>query len=118
MTSPAVRATPVSLRKLALRCAALSNQVAPELPAVSVSPWQASGNAANTVNARGRTASEAMQTRMTANGSKLIITADQYEAMDRAAADKLSQVPMHAGSPATARGPGADGGAGGSGMPR
>ncbi|CQD02131.1 MULTISPECIES: type VII secretion target [Mycobacterium] len=114
MTSPVLRVTPASLREFAQRCEALSGQVAPALPAETISAWQSTGAAASTVNAGMRTVGTACKSRMTANGSKLIKAASAYQNQDDHSAQRLTAVGSHL--PA---GSGTDGGAGGlpSGIP-
>ncbi|WP_082134157.1 type VII secretion target [Mycolicibacter heraklionensis] len=114
MTSPVLRVTPVSLRDLAQRCAALSGQVAPALPAASASAWQSSGAATSCVNTGASSVGTASRSRMTASSNKLSIAAQQYETMDHNGAATLAAVPQHAGGLPTLvpRNSGADGGAG------
>ncbi|UVO11641.1 type VII secretion target [Mycobacterium sp. SVM_VP21] len=114
MTSPVLRVTPVSLRELAQRCAALSGQVAQALPAASASAWQASGAATSSVNTGASSAGTVSRSRMSANSSKLSIAAREYEAMDHNGAAALAAVPQHAGGlpSLTPRSSGVDGGAG------
>ncbi|BBZ22921.1 type VII secretion target [Mycolicibacter hiberniae] len=121
MTSPALRVTPVSLRTLAQRCAALSGQVAPALPAASGSAWQSSGAAARTTNVATSMAATALRSRMTASSAKLATAAHEYETMDNNGAAALAAVPQGGGrfTPLVPRGTGVDGGAaGGLGTPR
>ncbi|MEB3033870.1 type VII secretion target [[Mycobacterium] nativiensis] len=119
MTSPALRVTPGDLHELAQRCRALAAGIAPTLPAVSASAWQASGAAASSVNAGGSNAAAAMRGRITANAGKLTTAAHEYEAMDNDGAAALAAVPQ-GGPGITPLVPrlGADGGAGGFGVPR
>lgn len=119
MTSPVLRVTPVSLRELAQRCTSLSDQVAPALPAAPASAWQATGAAADSVNAGASAAATAMRGRMTASSGKLTTAARGYEAMDHAGAAALAAVPQH-GTGLSLAVPhyGADGGGGGRGTPR
>ncbi|PQM53732.1 hypothetical protein C5U48_02675 [Mycolicibacter virginiensis] len=114
MTSPVLRVTPVSLRTLAQRCAALSGQVAPALPAASGSAWQSSGAATSSVNTGASSVGTASRSRMTASSNKLSIAAQQYESMDHDGAATLAAVPRHAGGLPTLvpRNSGVDGGAG------
>ncbi|WP_409429282.1 hypothetical protein [Mycobacterium sp. SMC-11] len=114
MTTPVLRVTPVSLRTLAQRCAALSGQVAPALPAASGSAWQASGAATSSVNAGASSAGSASRSRMTANSNKLSTAAREYESMDHDGAAVLAAVPQHGASLPTLvpRSSGVDGGAG------
>lgn len=65
MTSP-LRVTPVSLRELAQRCAALAEGVAPAPPAVTRCGWQTSSTATSSVNAGGSKAAAAMRGRTAA----------------------------------------------------
>lgn len=121
MTSPVLRVTPVSLRNLAQRCAALSGQVAPTMPAASGSAWQSSGAAARAANVVTSTAATALRGRMTASSGKLTTAAHEYEAMDTNGAAALAAVPQGGGNftPLVPRGTGVDrGAAGGLGTPR
>lgn len=121
MTSPLLRVTAVSLRELAQRCEALANGVAPNLPAASASPWQASGAATSTVNAATSTAATAIRGRMTANSNKLGTAAHDYEAMDNDGATALAAVRRGGAgiTPLVPRGSAIDGGAAsGFGAPR
>lgn len=121
MTSPVLRVTPASLRELAQRCEALSGQVAPTLPAVSASTWQASGAATSTVSAGTSKAAAALQGRMTASSNKLRTAAHDHEAMDNHGAADLSAVARGGAgfTPLVPRGSGIDAGAaGGFGAPR
>jgi hypothetical protein len=122
MTSPApLQVTPASLRELAQRCQALAARVAPMLPAVTASGWQASAAAASTANTGGAKTAAAMQGRMTAASNKLTTAAHDYEAMDNDGAAALAAVSRRAAgfTPLAPRGSGADGGAAaGFGLPR
>ncbi|MEB3070377.1 hypothetical protein [[Mycobacterium] vasticus] len=120
MTSPVQRVTPVWLRELAQRCETLVGRVAPALPAVTASDWQASGASVNTVNAGGTMAAAAVRGRMTASAGKLTKAAHEYEAKDNDGAAALAAVPRGVAgfTPLVPRGSGTDGGAAGLGMPR
>ncbi|WP_082947023.1 type VII secretion target [Mycolicibacter sinensis] len=121
MTSPGLRVTPASLRELARRCGTLADGIAPPVPAVSASAWQASGAAAGSINAGSSNASAAMRGRMAASSRRLTIAAHEYEAMDNGGAAALAAVPQGGAgiTPMAPRGSGADGGtAGGFGIPR
>lgn len=120
MTSPVLRVTPAGLRELAQRCGALAAGVAPTLPSVRASVWQASAAAAGTVNADGSKAAVAMRGRMTANAGKLTTAAHEYESTDNDGAAALATVPQGGAgiTPLVPRGSGVDGGsAGGFGTP-
>ncbi|WP_152665352.1 hypothetical protein [Mycobacterium sp. UM_Kg1] len=121
MTSPVLRVSPLSLRTLAQRCAALPGQVAPPLPAASGSAWQSSGAAASTTRVVTSTAATALSGRMTASSGKLTNAAHEYEAMDDNGAAALAAVPQGGGrfTPLVPRGSGVDCGAAvGLGTPR
>ena len=97
MTSPVLRVTPVSLHTLAQRCAALSGQVAPALPAACASAWQSSSVAASSVNAGASSAATASRSRMAASSNRLGTAAREYESMDHDGAAAPAAVPQHAG---------------------
>ncbi|MGV0626916.1 hypothetical protein [Mycolicibacter minnesotensis] len=118
MTSPALQTTPAGLRELAQRCTELASQVAPSLPEVTASAWQATGAATTTVNTGAGKTALSMRGRMTARANKLSSAANQYEAMDHDAAGALAAVPQRPEPPALPTKTGADGGAGGLGIPR
>lgn len=115
MSSPVLQVTPVSLRELAQRCAVLSGQVAPTMPAASASAWQSSGAAASTMKVDTSTAATALSGRMTTSAGKLTKAAQEYEAMDQSGAAALAAVPQGGGNftPMVPRGSGVDGGAAG-----
>ncbi|MEB3034558.1 type VII secretion target [[Mycobacterium] nativiensis] len=114
MTSPVLRVTPVSLRELAQRCAALSGQVAPALPTTTSAAWQSSGAATSSINTGASSVGAASKTRMIATSNKLGTAAGEYESMDHYGAAALAAVPQHAGGLPSLipRSSGVDGGAG------
>ncbi|WP_067972617.1 hypothetical protein [Mycolicibacter icosiumassiliensis] len=115
MTSPVLRVTPVSLRTLAQRCAALSGQFAPAGPPANASAWQSSAAAASATNVVTSTVAMALGGRMTASGGKLTTAAQEYETMDNDGAAALAAMPQGAVgfTPLVPRGSGIDGGAAG-----
>lgn len=116
MTAPVLRVDPANLRQLAQRCQALSGQIAPALPAVTASAWQATRTATSTVNAVTSTAATAMRGRMTASSGKLTRAAQEYQSMDHEGAVDLAAVPASSAgfTPLVPRSS-ADGGGGGGG---